>query len=204
MKLAVKHTLFLWLIGVALVWCCGAASLAWADESANDSAEVPGDNQVYVNQLPDSSFLYETSIADLTQADSFYEGQVVLVQGEVVGDRINDETQEDSCWITLQDTDADNPTVVSVAMTKDQAGVIDTYGAYGKTGTILQVRGVFHLECGAHQGMSDIHADEVAAVSPGTTVESPVDSRFLALAIICVVAGLGLLGLYRVRRERLR
>lgn len=193
--LAVFTALFL-----VLVSCYGVLTPAWADDPSDD----PDDNQVYVNQLPDSSFLYETSIADLAQADSFYEGQVVLVQGEVVGDRINDASQDDLCWITLQDTDADNPSVVSVVMTKDQTSIIDTYGAYGKTGTTLQVRGIFHLQCSVHQGMSDIHVDEVSAVAPGATVESPVDKRFVVLAVISVLAGLGLMGIYRIQRERLR
>lgn len=176
-------------------------AMAWADDPAEDGSD---DNQVYVNQLPDSSFLYETTIADLSQADSFYEGQVVLVQGEVVGDRINDESQAGYCWITLQDTKTENPSVIAVVMTKDQTSIIDTYGAYGKVGTTLQVRGIFHLKCGLHQGMSDIHVDAVSAVAPGTTLEKPVDRKMLALAVISVVAGLALMGMYRVQRERMR
>lgn len=184
---------------ITLVSFCGAPC-AWADDPAND----PEDNQVYVNQLPDSSFLYETSIADLAQADSFLDGQVVLVQGEVVGDRINDELQEGHCWITLQDINSDNPSVVSVVMGDDKTSLIDTYGAYGKTGTTLRVRGIFHLQCNTHQGMSDIHVDEVSAVAPGATHDIPVDTRLLALAVISILAGLGLMGLYYIRRERLR
>lgn len=177
------------------------SSYAWADEG---SEGLSGDNQVYVNQLPDSSFLYETSIADLAQADSFYEGQVVLVQGEVVGDCINDESQSNYCWITLQDTNADNPAVVAVVMTKEQASIIDTYGAYQKTGTILQVRGIFHLQCSAHQGMSDIHVSEVSAVAPGSVIEHSFDERLFIAAVAAIVIGPACVGLYHLRRERMR
>ena len=91
---------------LAVVLLC--AGVAWADEGQESSKPS---NHVYVNQLSDSSFLYQTTIADLAQADSYYEGQTVLVQGEVVGDRINDEMQPDNCWVTLQDDDPTNPSV---------------------------------------------------------------------------------------------
>ena len=55
---------------------------AFADEPAE------GDNAVNVTQLPDSSFIYDTSITDLSTADTYYDKQTVQVTGEVVGDRI--------------------------------------------------------------------------------------------------------------------
>lgn len=179
------------LVGVCTV------STAWADEPSEDNA-----NRVYASQLSDSSFLYEAPIADLAQADSYYEQQTVLVQGEVVGDRVNDEFREDSCWVTLQD-DAPNPSVVAVFMTKDQAALIDTYGQYGVVGTQLQVRGEFHLECSEHQGMSDIHAEEVSALQKG--YEEPVspDYRLLGVAIVACLIGAALMAFYYIRRERL-
>lgn len=180
---------------LAALFCTTAA---WADES--DPSNPPS-NHVYVNQLSDSSFLYQTSIADLAQADSYYEGQTVFVQGEVVGDRINDEMQPDNCWITLQDDDSTNPSVVSLFMTMEQSKNIDTYGHYGVTGTILQVRGTFHLECKEHQGMSDIHVEELSALSAGSKDASSVDPKTFGLAIVAVLAGLALLALYHSKRE---
>ena len=158
-------------------------------------------NHVYVNQLSDSSFLYQTTIADLAQADSYYEGQTVFVQGEVVGDRINDEMQPDNCWVTLQDDDPTNPSVVSVFMTMEQAKNIDTYGSYGVTGTTLQVRGTFHLDCREHQGMSDIHVEEVSALAAGSENKPGMDPKLFGLGIVSVLAGLALLALYQSKRE---
>lgn len=170
----------------------------YADEQSDSASSS---NHVYVNQLSDSSFLYQTSIADLAQADSYYEGQTVFVQGEVVGDRINDELQSDNCWVTLQDGDSANPSTVSVFMTMEQSKNIDTYGRYGITGTILQVRGTFHLECQEHQGMSDIHVEEVSALTAGKKEETPFDPRILGLGVVSLIAGLGLLALYHSKRE---
>lgn len=189
---------------IALVACVFAAVLlmfphaAMADDQG--TASKPN-NHVYVNQLSDSSFLYQTSIADLAQADSYYEGQTVFVQGEVVGDRINDELQPDNCWITLQDSDSSNPSVVSVFMTMEQSKNIDTYGRYGVTGTTLQVRGTFHLECQEHQGMSDIHVEEVSALAAGSDDKPAIDPKTFGLGIVSVLAGLALLALYHSKRE---
>ncbi len=181
---------------LAVVLLC--VGVAWADEGQESSKPS---NHVYVNQLSDSSFLYQTTIADLAQADSYYEGQTVLVQGEVVGDRINDEMQPDNCWVTLQDDDSTNPSVVSVFMTTEQAKNIDTYGSYGVTGTMLQVRGTFHLDCREHQGMSDIHVEEVSALAAGSENKPGVDPKLFGLGIVSVLAGLALLALYQSKRE---
>lgn len=179
----------------AVLLCSG---VAWADEGQESSKP---NNHVYVNQLSDSSFLYQTTIADLAQADSYYEGQTVFVQGEVVGDRINDEMQPDNCWVTLQDDDPANPSVVSVFMTMEQAKNIDTYGSYGVTGTMLQVRGTFHLDCREHQGMSDIHVEEVSALAAGSESKPGMDPKLFGLGIVSVLAGLALLALYQSKRE---
>lgn len=189
---------------------------AWADEAQDQAVQqeqtdqeqqssVEDDslsNEVYVNQLSDSSFLYETSIADLAEADSYYEGQTVLVKGEVVGDRVNDEFRENNCWITLQDNEA-SPSVVAVFMTKEQSSIIDTYGQYGTVGTQLQVRGTFHLECAEHQGMSDIHAEEVAALQKGYESKPALNNRILSFGILACVIGAVLMVAYYIKRERM-
>lgn len=179
-----------------------ATNAEQSDSDASLGDDNSANNKVYVNQLSDSSFLYETSIADLAQADSYYEGQTVLVKGEVVGDRVNDEFREENCWITLQDNAA-NPSVIAVFMTKDQSSVIDTYGKYGMVGTQLQVRGTYHLECSEHQGMSDIHADEVSAVQEGYETDPAPNMRILGVGIVACVIGGALMVAYYIRRERM-
>ena len=58
---------------------------------------------------------------------------------------------------------------ISVLMTPEQAKLIDTFGHYGTTGTILQVKGTFYLVCSEHSGESDLHASEVKVIEPGAT-----------------------------------
>ena len=208
--LKVKTTLFMMcvmslIIGLCFCYCSSAdVAQAWADASNSEESGQSDDlnNNVYVNQLPDSSFLYETSIADLAQADSYYEGQTVLVKGEVVGDRVNDEFSDANCWVTLQDS-AQNPSVVAVFMSKDQSSVVDTYGHYGTVGTQLQVRGIFHLECAEHQGMSDIHAEEVSALQEGYENSPEPNMRILGVALVACLVGAALMVTYYIRRERM-
>ena len=195
------------LLLVALA-CCLVLSFAvvfpaWADEeeSATQSVDTNG-NVVNVNQMPDSSFLYNTDIADLAGAESFHDTQTVQVTGEVVGDHINDELDPNLCWITLQSTKADDYSLVSVLMTNEQAKLIENYGNYNIDGTILQVRGTFYLSCSEHQGLSDIHAKEVTVVKQGSPRKHPVNDAVLWTS--CLAVGLGVLSLftYSFLRER--
>ena len=176
---------------------------AWADEeeSATQSVDTNG-NVVNVNQMPDSSFLYNTDIADLAGAESFHDTQTVQVTGEGVGDHINDELDPNLCWITLQSTKADDYSLVSVLMTNEQAKLIENYGNYNTDGTILQVRGTFYLSCSEHQGLSDIHAKEVTVVKQGSPRKHPVNDAVLWTS--CLAVGLGVLSLftYSFLRER--
>ncbi len=195
-RIRIAGTARLLALSLLLAALVAVPAFAWADDEGQAKS-----NRVYVNQLPDSSFLYQTSIADLAKADSYYEGQTVLVQGEVVGDRINDEMQSGNCWITLQDSEAANPSVVSVFMTIEQSSVIDSYGHFGMKGTELQVRGTFHLECSEHQGMSDIHVEELSALASGESERPQVSISILVAGIVAVVAGLALLYVYYKKRE---
>lgn len=183
---------------LAVCTILSVSGYAYADESSDDSTG----NQVYPNQLPDSSFLYETAIADLVEADSYYEGQTVLVQGEVVGDCVNDEFKDSYCWITLQD-DEDAPNVIAVYMSKSDSEIIDTYGGYETTGTQIQVTGTYHLECADHQGLSDVHVEQVSAVQEGYENTETVDNTFVVAGAAACVLGAILMGIFCICRERM-
>lgn len=181
------------------------APLAWADEEelpqATESVDTSG-NVVNVNQMPDSSFLYNTDISELSDAESFHDAQMVQVSGEVVGDRINDEADPNLCWIALQSLNENDSSTVSVLMTHEQADLIDRYGNYHVNGTELQVRGMFYLTCPEHEGLSDLHAQEVTVVHAGSDREHTTNPAVLWAAFLAV--GIGLLSLftYRFLRER--
>ena len=160
------------------------------------------DNEVNPSQLPDSSFIYDTSIEDLATADTYYDGQTVQVVGEVVGDKLNADASGTYCWITLSSQSSDYS--ISVYMNSVAASAIDTYGAYGSTGTILQVRGTFNLSCDEHDGETDLHAEVVTVTARGETEEEEFDFDDFLPGACAVGFGLALMLVFYLLRERLR
>lgn len=168
---------------------------AFADEPAE------GDNAVNVTQLPDSSFIYDTSITDLSTADTYYDKQTVQITGEVVGDRI---TAGDGrhCWLQLA-SPSDSSTV-SVYLTNESADKVDTYGAYGRKGTTLQVRGTFNLACPDHDGASDLHAQVVTVTEKGKATPDEFDINAFTPGMVTVMIGLAMMVVFYLLRERQR
>lgn len=168
---------------------------AFADEPAE------GDNAVNVTQLPDSSFIYDTSITDLSTADTYYDKQTVQVTGEVVGDRV---TAGDGrhCWLQLA-SHSDSSTV-SVYLTNESADKVDTYGTYGRKGTTLQVRGTFNLACPDHDGASDLHAQVVTVTEKGKATPDEFDINAFIPGMVTVMIGLAMMVVFYLLRERQR
>lgn len=173
------------------------------EEQSPQQEEIPKDNRVNTSQLPDSSFIYDASIADLEKADPYMDGQTVQVVGEVVGDRIFSEFIGDDSWILLQATDK-SYSEVSVLMPTSMTSLIDRYGSYGTIGTKIQVRGTFNLACEDHEGLSDLHAEHVSLISPGMSMPSPVNSNNLVWGIFLLILSLISILTYDFLRERQR
>lgn len=187
------------LLVLLLVAMLLAVSPAYAEEP---SIDLGADNVLNPQQTPDSSFIYDTSIEELAAADSYMDGQTVQVRGEVVGDRINAEFDPDHCWIVLQSL-ADTDNTVSVFMRTSLTRGIDTYGAYGRTGTTLQVRGTFNLACQDHEGMSDLHADHVSVMRKGSVWENPFPVGTFAFGLFLILIGMALAVVFwRLRESR--
>ena len=167
---------------------------AFADEPAE------GDNAVNVTQLPDSSFIYDTSITDLSTADTYYDKQTVQVTGEVVGDRISAGDGR-HCWLQLA-SPSDSSTV-SVYLTNESADKVDTYGAYDRKGTTLQ-RGTFNLACPDHDGASDLHAQVVTVTEKGKATPDEFDINAFIPGVVTVMIGLAMMVVFYLLRERQR
>ena len=160
---------------------------------------VSENNLMNPQQKPDSSFIYDTSIGALQEADSYLNNQIVQVTGEVVGDRINAEFNPGFCWIVLQGNDKGR-SEVPVFIAKDATDGIDTYGAYGRRGTMLQIRGIFSLSCPEHQGLTDLHADTVSVVEKGSVTEQVFDiGAFLPGLGLVVLGTIMILVFHRMR-----
>lgn len=186
------------LLAAALVLCACFPAIAAADDGGADDDS----NLVNPQQRPDSSFIYDSSIADLSNADSYYDKQTVQITGEAVGDIID--AGDGMAWVTLSETSNSSNASVAVLMTRESASHIDTLGRYGTTGTMLQVRGVFHLACSEDQGLSDVHATSVAVVAKGSHHADEFRIESFAPGVGLTVVGFALMALFRYLRERQR
>ncbi|MBQ9021325.1 MAG: hydrolase [Eggerthellaceae bacterium] len=206
----------LFLLGLAmLAFACAFACPAWASEptatgevsSQSEAAvqnETAADNVVNQRQVADNSFLYDTSIYELTQADTTYQGKTVQVVGEVVGESIRSQEDNSKVWITLEEIESSHESSISVLIGKDNLALIDTYGGYNKTGTTLQVRGTFYLACPSHEGIFDIHADSVTLVARGSVSKDEFRINDFIPGLVLVLIGSGLAMIYLFLRERER
>ncbi|MEA5019767.1 MAG: hydrolase [Gordonibacter sp.] len=162
------------------------------------------ENLVNPQQRPDSSFIYDTSIAALAEADSYFDRQTVQVVGEVIGDSIRDGLRGQRRWITLAAVEDESTATISVSMTPEAAAKIDTFGKYGMTGTKLQVRGTFYLVCPEHEGLTDLHAEAVTVVEKGKHHPDKFDVNAFLPGVVAVVVGLAFVGVFYYLRERQR
>ena len=192
-----RRTLLAALAVVFFLFAC-APALAFADDGDGDGDS----NLVNPQQRPDSSFIYDSSIIDLSNADSYYDKQTVQITGEVVGDIID--ARDGMVWVTLSETSNSSNASVAVLMTRESASHIDALGRYGTTGTMLQVRGVFHLACPDDQGLSDVHATSVAVVAKGVHHANEFRPEAFAVGAALTAVGFALMGLFRYLRERQR
>ncbi len=159
-------------------------------------------NSINDGQVSDNSFLYDAAIADLAGADSYYDGQYVQIRGEAVGEAISQVGSRDSVWVTLLDTATNSS--VSVVMSRADADKIDTFGAYGKTGSRVCVKGMYNLACSEHEGESDIHAESVTVEERGFVDPDTFDATAFLPGVALVIAGLLLMVVFWYVRERSR
>lgn len=179
------------------------AHAAYAEDG--DLTAAPGsDNVVNTQQLPDSSFIYDTSLADLAGADSYYDNQTVQVVGEAVGDAVRVDLDDEHRWVTLGPMRVGEGAALSVFMDVDDTKKIDGFGKYGVTGTRLQVRGTFHLVCPEHGGITDLHADHVSVMAKSAKRAEPFASEAFVFGGVLVLVGAGLVLLFLFLRERQR
>ena len=188
------------LAALAAAFCLFACMPAFA--FADDGDDEDDSNLINPQQRPDSSFIYDSSIVDLSNADSYYDKQTVQITGEAVGDIID--ARDGMVWVTLAEASSSSNASVAVLMTRESASHIDTLGRYGTTGTMLQVRGVFHLACPEDQGLSDVHATSVAVVAKGIHHANEFRPEAFAVGAALTAIGFTLMGLFRYLRERQR
>lgn len=179
---------------------------AAADEESSITPLDAEGNVINEGQVSDSSFLYDAAIADLAGADSYYDGQRVQITGEAVGEAIVPlrSLGRESSMVRVTLYEASSGASITVCMTASDAAKIKTYGAYGKTGSILRVDGVFNLTCHEHEGESDIHAETVTVVSQGSVSPDEFDVKAFIPGLAALAVGLVLIVVFWRLKERSR
>ena len=200
------HLLRTLLLSVCLCLVLAPCALAADDDNKDKSAltqDLP-ENLVNPQQLPDSSFIYDTDIYALNTSDTYYEDQTVQVTGEIVGDKIRGEATTGKCWLTLSALPEDTPSTVQLYVSESDANKVDTFGRYGQTGSTVVAMGTYHVVCQEHDGLSDLHVDVFTVSEPGSVKKQAFNFVQFGPGVILVAIGLGLVIYYRyVRRSML-
>lgn len=171
------------------------------DATINDLGD---DNYIDLQQTPESSTLVDTDISELVQAPASLQQTSVQVRGEVVGDALKANPAGTKYWLTFDSLEGEDEGSISVLVDRSVIGLIDTYGSYNKTGTILRVKGTFYVACPSHEGIMDIHAESVTVVEHGSVTQDDFDlDKFVPGFVLCGVGAL-LAVLYRFLGERQR
>lgn len=147
---------------------------------------------------PTPALAEATTIANLMRAGQYLDGREVIIRGEVVGDILS--AGREHKWLLLQD----DGVTISVLIANDEASKITHLGRYGQIGTQIEVTGIFHTDCGEHDGLTDLHASRVIVLEEGSEFESPFSMQKLQAGAVLIFVGLVLFILHWRLKERTR
>lgn len=161
------------------VGCCWSVVPAWADEPAADTVT-------------------DVTVSELASVVEELDETTVRVSGEAIGDVLRSETSG-YVWVNI----ADEKATVGIFMTADMASQIENYGAYGVTGSTIEVVGTYHMACNeGHAGTLDVHADSVTVLDPGSQHQVTTGDRQNWIVAIALVLIAVVMLLIRRSRER--
>jgi len=123
---------------------------------------------------------------DLIDHAKDYDNQLVVYEGEVLGDILY---RGDHAWLAVYD----GSNTIGVYVTAEQAQQITVLGGYGKHGDTIRIEGVFHRACAEHGGDLDIHADTMKVLSVGSATQIHASRLITILAIALPLPAAGLL-----------
>lgn len=155
------------------------------------------------------------SIAELVSQTQKYDGQTVVIQGEVIGDIIKGSAgsagkcfapkgrdgREAYVWLNICEQ---NNIAIGVFCPKQLAQKIKYRGRYSSIGDQVLVQGVFHRACLDHNSEVDIHAEDMMVVERGGLAVHPVDPRRLRLSknLAAIAIVLAIVHLVHYRRKQ--
>ena len=181
---------------------CPAAALA--DEPVLDIGTLSNRYQALEEEEPQAdetdNVVVATRVGVLTAANRALNEATVSFTGEVVGDIMSG--GEGHKWLNVLGADG---SCIGVWVDDDMAARISNVGSYSTTGTTIQVRGIYSLDCGDHQGELDVHALTIRVLDAGGPITHYVDDQDIATGLqLCAVAFilLAIFGVMRWREDR--
>ncbi len=146
--------------------------------------------------LPRTAQAAPVSPAALVRDRTAYDGTVVELQGEAIGEALR--ANKGMVWINVMVED----TAIGVWTTPESAQAIGTWGDYRTSGDTVLVKGVFNLACAEHGGEMDVHAERLRVTDRGERVVRPLDWWKGALGVVAFgLAAVQGVVLVRLRRR---
>ncbi len=138
----------------------------------------------------------ETRVGVLSSANLSLDGSSVTFNGEVVGDIMD--AGDGYKWLNLLGDDGNS---IGVFVTEEMAARVANVGGHSTTGSTLQVRGLYHLDCGEHQGELDVHATDIRVLEAGGAITHIVDADDLQLGLVLCGGAFALLLVFLLARK---
>lgn len=131
----------------------------------------------------------KVSLNDLIEKYKQYNNKSVVVTGEVIGEQMK---RGEYSWININD----GTNAMGIWVKNDLAENIKIFGSYKNKGDIIQVKGVFHINCIEHGGDIDIHVDNLSIVESGYNISHPIKSTKKIVASVLTIISMILIFLY--------
>jgi hypothetical protein len=135
----------------------------------------------------------------LSQGEAALDGATVRFSGEAIGEALK--AGGDYRWVNVL---ADG-VAIGVFTPQELVGDIDGYGDWDRTGSIVEVTGVYNVACEQHGGDLDVHATDVRVTRRSIARTHPVRPYKAIVAFLAAAVGIALALRYRTlkrRRER--
>lgn len=130
------------------------------------------------------------AINTLVENTSTYDGQVVTVEGEAIGEVLE---RGEYSWVNI----SDGTNAIGIWIKTSDADSLEYFGDYKHIGDNIRVTGVFSRDCTEHGGDVDIHCSSFENMKSGHSVNDTVSSTKIIVAAILASAALLIAYIYR-------
>ncbi|HOU09709.1 MAG TPA: hypothetical protein PL044_03700 [Clostridiales bacterium] len=116
-------------------------------------------------------------INDLINKMTYYNGRLVTVEGEAVGETLE---RGEYAWVNIND----GSNAIGIWLTSGDAERISYFGDYKHIGDTVRITGVFSENCSEHGGDVDIHCDRMDIVCKGYVKNEVIPRTKIIAALI--------------------